>query len=295
MTIEFRRGAFENPDDPSHGDDVDTSIVVVTASDHVDAARGAVERCRERWRGIDGAGRYHPPDDAAFWTAQADNHGPEWHTAKHISDLVVDADGVAVDVDCQGLMPAAMRDAYRDVLIEELAAAGIDDAMVRSADESDHEPVEKPPAGRWPPYAGSEVAGLPPGVPPGRVFHRSGLRRHGAFRNWFLQRDFDDVWEAGAAAMVDVDEEEAVGEACRLFGAAGWAVGEPQAYADWDGKPLTAVAMACPGAVALVTCQAAAYARGQGLAIPKAAERVIIAVAYYDLVPPGPEGAGDGA
>jgi hypothetical protein len=294
MTIEFGRGAFENPDDPSHGDDVDTSIVVVTAPEHLDATRGALERCRERWWGIDGAGRFHGADDAAFWTAQTHNHGPEWHTAKYVSDVGVDAGGVTVDVDCQGLMPAAMRAAYRDVLVEELAAAGIDDAIVRSSYSSDYEPVEEPPSGRWPPYAGEAVPGLPPGVPPGRVFHQT-LRRHGAFRNWLLQRDFDDVWEASAVGVVEIDEEEAVGGACRRFGDAGWAVGDPRACSDWDGNPLTAAAMSCPGAVALVTCQAAAHVRGRGLAIPRNAERVVIAVAYYDLVPPGLDVAGEGA
>lgn len=102
MTIEFGRGALENPDDPSHGDDVDTSLVVVTAPELLDSARTALERCRERWWGIDGAGRFHGADDRAFWDAQPDHHGPEWRTAKYISDVVSDAGGVAVDVDCQG-------------------------------------------------------------------------------------------------------------------------------------------------------------------------------------------------
>lgn len=294
MTIEFARGAFENPDDPLHDDDVDTSIVVVPAPEHLDSARRALERCRERWRGIDGAGTSHRADDRAFWDAQAHHHGPEWHTATYISEVVVvDAGGLAVDVDCKGLMPAAMRAAYKGALVEELAAAGVDDAVVRSRHESDDDPAEEPSAGPWPPHAGSELPGLPPGVPPGRVIHHD-LRRHGAFRNWFLQRNFDEVWEASAAAVVESGEEEAVRRACHRFSDAGWTVGQPQAYSDWDHKPLTAAAMARAGAVALVTCQAANHMNGRGLRLPKDAEHVLIAVAYYDIDPPaGQELVGD--
>ncbi len=175
-------------------------------------------------------------------------------------------------------MPAAMRAAYRDVLVEELAAAGVEDATVRSRHESDYAPVEEPPTGRWPLYADSEVAGLPAGV--------HDLRRHGHFRNWLLQRDFDEVWEASAAAVVELGEEEAVRRACRRFSDAGWTAGQPQARWDWDHKPLTPAAMNRPGAVALVTCRSADHVRGQGLPIPKDARHVAIAVAYYDLDPP---------
>ncbi len=50
MPIEFGRGAFENPDDPVHDDDVDTSVVVLTSPGHLEATREAVERCRARCR-----------------------------------------------------------------------------------------------------------------------------------------------------------------------------------------------------------------------------------------------------
>lgn len=138
MSIEFLRGAFENPDDPSHDDGVDSAIVVATAPADREAARGAVERCRERWWGIDGAGRHHSDADAAFWDAQPDSTGPEWHTAKYMSDVVAEAGGLVVYVDCQGFMPAAMRAAYRAVLVEELTLAGVADAVVRSAHEADY-------------------------------------------------------------------------------------------------------------------------------------------------------------
>ena len=281
MGIDFRPGAFENPDDPMHDDDVDTSIVVVAGSGHVEAVRAAVERCCRRWWGIDGAGNHHGEGDP-FWSAQPDHDGVGWHTAKYISDVVVTSEGVAVDVDCQGLMPAAMRAAYRQVLVEELEAAGIRDAIVRSRDEADHPAADELPAGGWPPYADLEVPGLPPGVPPGRVIHHQ-LRRHSHFRNWFLQRDFTDAWEATAVAVADGDQEESVRRACRLFIDAGWTVGEPRATRDWDDKPVTGAAMAREGAVALVTCQAARHVKGRGLPLPTDAQQVIIAVAYYDL------------
>lgn len=287
MGIEFGRGAFENPDDPVHDDDVDTSIVVDAGSGHVEAVRAALEHCCGRWWGIDGAGNYHGDEDAAFWNAQPDHHGVEWHTVRYISDVVVTSEGVAVDVDCQGLMPAAMRTAYRQVLVEELEAAGIRDAIVRSLYEADYPPADELPAGGWPPYADLEVPGLPPGVPPGRVIHHE-LRRHSDFRNWFLQRDFAAVWEASAVAVADWGEEESVRRACRHFSDAGWAVGEPKAIRDWDHKPVTSAAMAMAGAVAVVTCQAARHVKGHGLQPPKDAQHVTIAVAYYDLDRPDP-------
>jgi len=40
MTIEFGRGASENPDDPFHGDDVGTSLVVVTGLGGEGGSRG---------------------------------------------------------------------------------------------------------------------------------------------------------------------------------------------------------------------------------------------------------------
>jgi hypothetical protein len=294
--IEFGRGAFENPDDQVHDDDVDTSIIVVTSPEHVEAVGAALERCCERWWGIDGEGTYRGDDDAAFWDAQPYNQGVEWHTAKYISDVVVTPEGVAVDVDCQGLMPAAMRGAYRQVLVEELEAAGIRDAIVRSPYEADYAPPGELPAGGWPPYTDLEVPGLPPGVPPGRVIHHE-LRKHSDVRNWFLQRTFAAVWEASAAAVADGGEEEAVLRTGRLFSNAGWAVGEPQATQDWDHRPLTSAAMAMAGAVAVVTCQAARHVKGRGLQPPRDAQHVIIAVAYYDLdrpIPsPTPETVGD--
>jgi hypothetical protein len=285
MGIEFGRGAFENPDDPMHGDDVDTTIVVVTAPADREAARRAVERCRERWRGIDGAGRHHGDDEAAFWDAQPDNAGPEWHTAKYVSDVVVEADGIVVDVDCKGLMPAAMRSAYRNVLVEELTLAGVEDAVVRSAYEADHSPVPDRPAGSWPPYADLGVPGLPSGIPPGHVIHHE-LRQRSDFHNWFLQRYFGRVWGASAAAVADCGEEQAVQRARRRFEDAGWRVGDVRATLDWDDKPVTAAAMTTPGAIALVTCQAARHLRRSGLPLPTDAEHVVIASAYYDLEPP---------
>ena len=40
MTIEFGRGVLENPDDPFHGDDVGTSLVVVTGLGGEGGSRG---------------------------------------------------------------------------------------------------------------------------------------------------------------------------------------------------------------------------------------------------------------
>ena len=286
MGIEFARGAFENPDDPSHDDDVDTSIVVVTAPARRRAAARAVERCRERWRGIDGAGRCHGPDDVGFWEVQLDNHGPEWHTAKYVSDVVVDADGIAIYVDCQGLMPEPMRAAYRDVLVEEWRAAGVEDAVVRSRHAADHEVDPEPPAGPWPPYMDLKVPGLPPGVPPGRVIHHE-LRRHSELWNSLLRRNFRSVWQASALAVTDLGPDEAVRRACQLFGDAGWAAREIRAMADWGGKPpLVAAALAIPGAVAVVTGRETRHVRDRGPRLPSDADYVVTAVAYYDLAPP---------
>ncbi len=283
MGIDFERGAFENPEDPSHGDDVDSDIVVVTAPGDRTAALTAVERCIDRWRGIDGAGRYHGADDE-FWNAQADHEGHEWHTAKYISKVRATRAGVEVDVDAQGLMPAAMRAAFRRVLTEELAAAGVHEAVVRSQHAADYEPIERP-TGSWPPYADSPAPGLPPGIPPGGLLDHD-LKRQGYFSNWLLKRDFRDAWEAFAVAVADCGEEEAVQRACRLFSDAGWTVGEPRAIEDWDHRPMTAATMSAPGAVAFVTCQARRHAKGRGLKLPKDAAHVVIAVAYYDIEPP---------
>jgi hypothetical protein len=280
MGIEFGVGAFENPDDPLYDDDVDTAIVVVTAPDDREAARRAVERCRRRWWGIDGTGRHHSDDDAEFWGGQGGNDRPERHTAKFVSDVVTESDGIAVYVDCQGWMPAAMQDAYRNVLIEELALAGVEDAVVRNANEAEHPPVADLPAGPWPPYADLEVPGLPSGVPPGRIFHHQ-LSQNSAFSNWFLRRYFSDpVWEASAVAVADGGEQETVERACRRFADAGWSVGEVRAIVDWEDEPVTAAGMAIPGGIALVTCQAARHARGHGLRVPDDAEHIVIVSAY---------------
>jgi len=178
-----------------------------------------------------------------------------------------------------------MRAAYRQVLVEELTAAGVQDAMVRSRHEADYQPSEGAPGGSWPLHADSAVPGLPPGVPPGDVLHHQ-LSRKGCFRNWFLGRYFDDVWEAHATAVLAAGEGEAVRTVGARFGDAGWSAGEAQATADWAGKPLTVAVMTRPGAVAVVTCQAARHARGRGLPIPKGDRRVLTAVAYYDPEPP---------
>lgn len=63
MGIDFGPGAFENPDDPTDDDDVDTSIVVDAGSGHVEAVRAAVARCCGRWWGIDGDEADYPPAD----------------------------------------------------------------------------------------------------------------------------------------------------------------------------------------------------------------------------------------
>jgi hypothetical protein len=131
VTTEFERGAFECPDDPSYDDDVDTAIVVVVDRGQAAAAAAAVERCKARWWGIDGAGRHHDQSDVAFWGAQADNFGAEWHTAKYVSPVDIGPNGPEVYVDCQSLMPLPMQAAYRRVLVEELEAGGITEAVIR--------------------------------------------------------------------------------------------------------------------------------------------------------------------
>jgi hypothetical protein len=99
---------------------------------------------------------------------------------KYFSEPQVTEVGVEVDVDAQSFMPAPMRDACRRVLVEELEAAGVQDAVVRSQYADDYETIEQP-TGSWPPYADSSVPGLPPGLPPGRLL-RHDLRRDGYFR-----------------------------------------------------------------------------------------------------------------
>ena len=134
----------------------------------------------------------------------------------------------------------------------------------------------------------SAVPGLPAGVPAGRVIHHE-LRQRSDFRNRLLQRRFDKVWEASALAVADRDEEAAVRRTRDLFRDAGWAVGELQRTVDENHNPLTATAMATPGAIALVTCQATRHAIGRGLQLPNDARHVVTAIAYDDLDAP-PEG-----
>jgi hypothetical protein len=151
-----------------------------------------VERCIDRWWGIDGAGRHHGSDDHAFWEAQFDHDGPEWHTAKYFSQPQVTEVGVEADVDAESFMPAPMRDAYRRVLVEELEASGVRDAVVRSQDAEDYETIEQP-TGSLPPSTDSSAPGLPPGLPPGRLL-RHDLRRDGYLRVLYpLNRDFEDA------------------------------------------------------------------------------------------------------
>ena len=45
----------------------------------------------------------------AFWEAQPDQYGVEWHRAKYLSEVEVEDGGVAVYVDVQSLMPGAFR------------------------------------------------------------------------------------------------------------------------------------------------------------------------------------------
>jgi hypothetical protein len=250
--IDFERGAFENPDTPWYDDDVDSAIVVVPERKDRGAALRAAERCIDRWWGIDGAGRHHGSDDETFWDAQFDHDGAEWHTAKYFSEPQVTEVGIEVDVDAQSFMPAPMRDAYRRVLVEELAAAGVGDAIVRSQNAEDYETIEQP-TGSWPPYADGPVPGLPPGVPPGRLL-RHDLRRDGDFRvEYPLNRDFEDAWVAEAAAASDQGEDLVVPEVYRLFTEAGWRVREVEGPKP-DGKLVAAAVAEMDHAVAVVVC-----------------------------------------
>jgi hypothetical protein len=278
--IDFERGAFENPDGPGYDDDVDSAIVVVTDRKDRGAALRAVERCIDRWWGIDGAGRHHGSDDEAFWEALADHDGREWHTAKYLSEPRVTEVGVEVDVDAQSFMPAPMRDAYRRVLVEELEAAGVRDAVVRSQDVEDYETIEQP-SGSWPPYVDSSVPGLPPGVPPGRLL-RHDLRRDGYFRvEYPLNRDFEDAWVAEAAAASGQGEDLAVAEVYRLFTEAGWRVNEVE-RATPDGKRVAVAVAEMDHAVAMVVCGFAPLFQGTDLTVPADARSVTWISAYYE-------------
>jgi hypothetical protein len=279
--IDFERGAFENPDTPWNDDDVDSDIVVVTERKDRGAALGAVERCIDRWWGIDGAGRHHGSDDQAFWDAQFDHDGAEWHTAKYFSKPQVTEVGVEVDVDAQSFMPAPMRDAYRRVLVEELEAAGVRDAVVRSQSAEDYETIEQA-AGSWPPYADGSVPGLPPGVPPGRLL-RHDLRRDGDFQVGDpLNRYFKDAWRAEAAAASDQSDDLVVPEVYRLFTEAGWRMNEVEGPKP-DGKRVAAAVAEMDHAVATVLCGFAPLFQGTaGLTVPADARSVTWITAYYE-------------
>jgi hypothetical protein len=280
--IELGRGVFECPGDRLGVEGVDSWIVVVTDPADRPAVQAALERCAVRWRGIDGAGRFHGPDDDAFWEAQPESSGDEWHTAKDVSEVVVTDEGVEVDVDVRSFMPLPMQDAYRKALVEELTAAGVHDAVVRSRYDDGDLPSGGPPTGSWPPYLDGDVPGLPPGIPPGPVVHHE-LRRRGCFWNALLRRDFDDVWQAAAMAPTTDEAVPAVREVCRRFTAAGWVAGEPVETVDWDETPIVAAAARRDRAIALITCRPVVPEHRLRLPIPEEAERVTVVSAYYDI------------
>jgi hypothetical protein len=242
-----------------------------------------VERCIDRWWGIDGSGRHHGSDDQAFWEAQFDHDGAEWHTAKYFSEPRVTEVGVEVDVDAQSFMPAPMRDAYRRVVVEELEAAGVRAAVVRSQYAEDYETSEQP-TGSWPPYADGSVPGLPPGVPPGQLL-RHDLRRDGDFRvEHPLNRDFKAAWVAQAAAASDQGEGVAAPEVYRLFTEAGWRVNEVERTKP-DGKRVAVAIAKMDNAVAVVVCAFAPLDQGTELTVPADARSVTWITAYYENRP----------
>jgi hypothetical protein len=279
--IDFERGAFENPDTPWYDDGVDSAVVIVTDRKDRTATLGAVVRCIDRWWGIDGAGRHHGSDDQAFWDAQFDHEGAESHTAKYFSEPQVTEVGVEVHVDAQDFMPAPMRNAYRRVLVEELEAAGVQDAVVRSQYIEDYETNEQP-TGSWPPDTDSSAPGLPPGLPPGQLL-RNDLRRDGYFRvEYPLNRYFKDAWVADAVAASDQGEDSVAPEVYRLFAEAGWRVNEVQGP-EPDGKPAAAAVAEMDHAVAVIVCASASLAQGtQGLTVPTDARSVTWITAYYE-------------
>lgn len=139
MGIEFERGVFENADDPSYEDDVSSSILVRVRPDEVDRAAEALRRCSDLWPRIDGVGRSHGRWDR-FWKRQEDGLMTDdlsWHTAHYVSDVEITSEGPTVYVDCKGMMPLPMRDAFRDVLAKELRRVGIADAVVAVASGHD--------------------------------------------------------------------------------------------------------------------------------------------------------------
>jgi hypothetical protein len=281
MGTRFERGVFENPDDPLCQDDVDTSIVVVVRGRDRQAARRAVERCLERWWGIDGAGRHHEENDDAFWEAQSDYYGVESHTAKYFSDVAVTPAGVEVYVDAQSLMPAPMRRAYRRVLAEELAAAGIADAVVRSQHADNYRPP-RDHGPLWPPYQDNAVLCLPPGVPAGQVL-RQELHCRGGVANPLLPPRFDPVWEATAIAATSQPGQTAVRETLNRFEAAGWHTIDPVTRLDPDGEPFLFSEVAMDRAVGFVGSQDIAHVHSHHMAVPPDATQIIAIAVYYNI------------
>jgi hypothetical protein len=293
MAIEFRRGAFENPDNPLDSADVDAAIVVVVRASDRPAVHSALERCLDRWWYIDGAGHHHTPEDE-FWDAQPDAEGSEWHSAKYVSDVTTTDAGVKVHIDIQSFMPAAMRAAYRRVLVEELEAAGIRDATVQSQSTEHHAPLVTLPGGSWPPYQDAPVPGLPEGVPPGQLLHHE-LRKTRNVRV-SSQRKFAEAWKAKAMAAIDRDDVPAVREIVDVFENAKWRVSDPVSTAEqnWaqvvgmprvysSGDPLIAAGAVTDHAAARITCKSAHLLRDQGWSVPTEAVGIATISAYYEI------------
>jgi hypothetical protein len=276
--IELGRGVFENPDDPLDQDLVGTSIVVVVAEHQRDAAQAAIERCIERWWGIDGAGRHHDRDDP-FWDAWGDHTGVETHAATYVAHDVT-PQGIEVYVDVRSLMPAPMRRAYRRVLVEELDAAGIRDGVVRSQHADDHGPApDHDPS--WPPHQEAEVLCLPPGVPPGEVL-RQELHRHLGVANPMLPRPVAAGWEATAIAATPEPADAAVQRALDRFAAAGWHAGAPAARTDPDDKPFLVAQVTTDRGAGFVACQDVTHVHRRHVAAMPDAGHLLAVAAYYE-------------
>jgi hypothetical protein len=102
------------------------TVVVVGAAD-LDTVVEALNRAGRRFMLVDATGAEHPDEQSAQSALEAGRYTPNY-----VADPQITGEGVEMYLDCKGVIEQPMVSTLRQILREELEAAGID-GRVRSA------------------------------------------------------------------------------------------------------------------------------------------------------------------
>lgn len=99
--------------------DMSNERFVVTGVHDAGSVTAALERASERFMGVDTTGVEHSTEESLFDAVNAGADSPSY-----VSDPEATERGIEVYVDCKGVIEDAMAATLRNILTEELAAAG---------------------------------------------------------------------------------------------------------------------------------------------------------------------------